>query len=167
MVIISRFAKSFLLVVAVLVRVFRSFSNTVSTAGQGLLSMVAFLHPPARAYIDPWTGQLFGEGGVEGVWHNGSIQTVHGYTTAPILKSKPEDFSGMSSEELESSVHGGVIMSKLGNATAKYVRFSIACNDSLILVIKEQRWDARHGNCCTSSGEYHSTRNITFSTAIQ
>ena len=75
--------------------------------------MVAFLHPPVRAYIDPWTGQLFGEGGVEGVWHNGSIQTVHGYTSTPILKTKPDDNGGM---ELETSVHGGVIMSKLGNA---------------------------------------------------
>lgn len=112
--------------------------------------MVAFLHPPARAYIDPWTGQLFGEGGVEGVWHNGSIQTVHGYTTAPILEPKPDDISRMSSEELESNVHGGVIMSKLGNATAKYIRFLLAFKDTLTLITAEQRWDAQHGNCCTS-----------------
>ena len=91
--------------------------------------MVAFLHPPVRAYIDPWTGQLFGEGGVEGAWHNGSIQTVHGYTSAPILKTKPDDTGGM---ELDTSVHGGVIMSKLGNATAKYVCFSLASNHMLI-----------------------------------
>ncbi|KAK2462479.1 hypothetical protein APHAL10511_005449 [Amanita phalloides] len=103
MAIISRFAKSFLLVIAVL----------------GLLSMVAFLHPPARAYIDPWTGQLFGEGGVEGVWRNDATKAVHGYTSAPTTKSRPDDGTRTGKEELEMSVHGGVIMSKLGNATAK------------------------------------------------
>ena len=80
--------------------------------------MVAFLHPPVRAYIDPWTGQLFGEGGVEGALHNISIQTAHAYTSAPMLKTKPDD------AELETTVHGGVIMSKLGNSTAKYVSLS-------------------------------------------
>lgn len=59
--------------------------------------MLALMHPPSRAYIDPWSGQFFGEGGVE--------RTLH-------------------SEDLKAhraSVKGGVIMSKLGNETAKYV----------------------------------------------
>ncbi|KAF8622795.1 hypothetical protein AX15_006725 [Amanita polypyramis BW_CC] len=103
MFIISRFARSFLLVVAIL----------------GLLSTVVFLHPPARAYIDPWTGQLFGEGGVEGLLRNGTVQAVYGYTSVPMFKHKPDDTGSMGMEDLEASVHGSVIMSKLGNATAK------------------------------------------------
>ncbi|KAF8637557.1 hypothetical protein AX17_002743 [Amanita inopinata Kibby_2008] len=76
-IILSRFAKSFLVVISFL----------------SLFSMIAFLHPPARSYIDPWTGQLFGEGGVE------------------------------RSFGLEDAVvHGDVIMSRLGNATAKCSR---------------------------------------------
>jgi FAD-linked sulfhydryl oxidase len=56
------------------------------------------IHPPSRAYIDPWTGDLFGEGGVEK-----DLRVSSNAGTVP------------------ESVHGGVIMSKLGNATAKYV----------------------------------------------
>lgn len=56
------------------------------------------LHPPSRAYIDPWTGELFGEGGVE---KDLRVPGSKGST--------PE------------SAHGEVIMTKLGNATAKYV----------------------------------------------
>jgi FAD-linked sulfhydryl oxidase len=55
------------------------------------------VHPPSRAYIDPWSGQLFGEGGVE--------KTLH-----------PEDAL---KSHLGSNVKGKVIMSKLGNETAK------------------------------------------------
>ena len=55
------------------------------------------MHPPSRAYIDPWSGQFFGEGGVE--------KTLH-----------PED--GLKSHS-GSIVKGKVIMSKLGNETAK------------------------------------------------
>jgi hypothetical protein len=65
---------------------------------QFLLATVAFLHPPSRAYIDPWTGDFFGEGGVEQdlrlPLHDG---------VRPLL------------------AQGGVIMSKLGNETAKWV----------------------------------------------
>lgn len=47
--------------------------------------------------MDPWTGNLFGEGGVEKDLHTYPAMTAQG-------------------------VHGGVIMAKLGNATAKYVQ---------------------------------------------
>jgi len=75
-VMISRFAKTF---VAIIVAMF-------------LLGSISFVHPPTRSYIDPWTGQLFGEGGVEQYWQ------VH---PSPDV------------------VKGGVIMTKLGNSTAK------------------------------------------------
>lgn len=94
----SRFSKSFLAVIAVL----------------SLFSMIAFLHPPTRAYIDPWTGQLFGEGGVEGFWRNNTLNSVYDYTSGPFNRHKNK-----SGEITQSTVHGGVIMSKLGNATAK------------------------------------------------
>ncbi|KAF9047626.1 ERV/ALR sulfhydryl oxidase domain-containing protein [Panaeolus papilionaceus] len=76
---ISRFTKSLVFVI------FAMF----------LLAMVAMIHPPTRSYIDPWTGQFFGEGGVES-----TLQKPH--RTPPIK-----------------GVDGGVIMGKLGNATAK------------------------------------------------
>ncbi|PCH35687.1 hypothetical protein WOLCODRAFT_140025 [Wolfiporia cocos MD-104 SS10] len=75
---ISRFSKAFLFIVLLLF----------------LLGSIVLLHPPSRAYIDPWTGDLFGEGGVE-------KELQH-----------PAGTGGK-------AVHGGVIMSKLGNATAK------------------------------------------------
>lgn len=56
---------------------------------------IALKHPPSRMYIDPWTGQLFGEGGVENTLHADGNR-IEG-------------------------VKGKVIMGKLGNATAKYV----------------------------------------------
>ncbi|KAG1781990.1 ERV/ALR sulfhydryl oxidase domain-containing protein [Suillus placidus] len=77
---ISRFAKSFLTIVL----------------GLFLLATVAFLHPPSRAYIDPWTGDFFGEGGVE-------------------QDLRPPLYDGAK----PLSAQGGVIMSKLGNETAK------------------------------------------------
>ncbi|KAK7057659.1 sulfhydryl oxidase [Favolaschia claudopus] len=76
---ISRFAKAFIAIVAILL----------------LLSTVTFFHPPSRSYIDPWSGELFGEGGMEQ-----SLRTSK--SNPPII-----------------GADGGVIMSKLGNATAK------------------------------------------------
>ncbi|KAF5322513.1 hypothetical protein D9619_001583 [Psilocybe cf. subviscida] len=78
---ISRFAKSLGLVVCALL----------------FLTTIALIHPPSRSYIDPWTGQLFGEGGVEKTLQSQS----HG------------------TQQKISGVKGGVIMSKLGNETAK------------------------------------------------
>ncbi|KAG2043851.1 ERV/ALR sulfhydryl oxidase domain-containing protein [Suillus americanus] len=77
---ISRFAKSFLAIVLGLVRVLT----------------LSFLHPPSRAYIDPWTGDFFGEGGVE-------------QDLRPPLYDSARPLSAQ----------GGIIMSKLGNETAK------------------------------------------------
>lgn len=54
------------------------------------------MHPPSRAYIDPWTGELFGEGGVEKMFHAQPITNV-----------------------ATGGSEGGVIMTKLGNETAK------------------------------------------------
>ena len=53
--------------------------------------MVALIRSP---YFDPWSRRLFGEGGLEGNLHD-----------------PPAQIGG---------VAGGVIMSKLGNETAKY-----------------------------------------------
>ena len=68
------------------------------STSQFLFASVAMLHPPSRAYVEPWTGELFGEGGVE--------QDPHIYPASAAA-----------------GVHGEVIMAKLGNATAKYVRY--------------------------------------------
>lgn len=61
--------------------------------------MIALMHPPSRSYIDPWTGQIFGDGGID-------------YYLHPKLIPDP----------LVGGVKGGVIMSKLGNETAKYAK---------------------------------------------
>ena len=58
--------------------------------------MVALIRSP---YFDPWTRRLFGEGELEGNLH-------------PKLRVNPSPHIG--------GVAGGVIMSKLGNETAKY-----------------------------------------------
>jgi len=75
---ISRFSKSFLLIILALF----------------ILGTLALFHAPSRAYLNPWTGDLFGEGGVE--------KQLNVYPVAPIV-----------------GAHGDVIMPKLGNATAK------------------------------------------------
>ncbi|KAF7351001.1 Sulfhydryl oxidase [Mycena sanguinolenta] len=54
-----------------------------------LLSTVTFLHPPSRSYIDPWSGEQ-------------SLHSGKAHANPPIH-----------------GTDGGVIMSKLGNATAK------------------------------------------------
>ncbi|KAF9523861.1 ERV/ALR sulfhydryl oxidase domain-containing protein [Crepidotus variabilis] len=77
---LSRFAKSLIFVIFAML----------------LLTTIALKHPPARMYIDPWTGQLFGEGGVEK-----TLNSEENWT--PVI----------------GGVKGNVIMGKLGNATAK------------------------------------------------
>jgi hypothetical protein len=59
-------------------------------------------HPPSRAYIDPWTGQFFGEGGVE-------------KTYVP----PPSDQGKAPPSKMADHIKGDVIMPKLANATAK------------------------------------------------
>nr|GAT45975.1 predicted protein [Mycena chlorophos] len=60
-----------------------------------LLSTISFLHPNSRAYLDPFSGEFLGEDGMEKSLRKGQ---------------PPPPLAG---------VEGGVIMSKLGNATAK------------------------------------------------
>ncbi|EKM53649.1 uncharacterized protein PHACADRAFT_260119 [Phanerochaete carnosa HHB-10118-sp] len=75
---ISRFSRAFLVI----------------TFALFLLGSLMLLHPPSRTYLDPWTGDLFGEGGVEKDLHTFPASAAEG-------------------------MHGNVIMPKLGNATAK------------------------------------------------
>lgn len=90
---------------------------------QFLVASIALLHPPSRAYVEPWTGDLFGEGGVE--------KDLHIYPDGKAT-----------------GVHGDVIMSKLGNATAKCVP---ALNMMPTLInIPELSLDVPLGNCCES-----------------
>ncbi|KAF8802635.1 hypothetical protein BYT27DRAFT_7172698 [Phlegmacium glaucopus] len=64
--------------------------------GMFVLTMIALMHPPSRSYIDPWTGQIFGDG------------SIKDYPHPKLIPGTPAG-----------GVEGGVIMSKLGNETAK------------------------------------------------
>lgn len=87
--------------------------------------MVALIRSPSRSYTDPWTGQLFGEGGLEGKLHS----------------NPPAKIGGVS---------GGVIMSKLGNETAKYAENHHPL-PVLLIFTKGQHSAVLHGNYC----EFH------------
>ncbi|CAK5265313.1 unnamed protein product [Mycena citricolor] len=82
---ISRFAKAFVAIIAVTL----------------LFSTLTFFHAPSRTYLDPWSGRLFGEDGMEQALR----ATDPGPPSAPPLPIL--------------GAEGGVIMGKLGNATAK------------------------------------------------
>ncbi|KAI5889986.1 uncharacterized protein SCHCODRAFT_02630558 [Schizophyllum commune H4-8] len=75
---LSRFARAFIVIITAML----------------LLAMLGFFHPPTRTYFDPTSGDIFGDGGVEG--------------------SLRQDLA-----KLPVNGAGGVIMPKLGNATAK------------------------------------------------
>ncbi|KAF5317255.1 hypothetical protein D9611_003633 [Ephemerocybe angulata] len=93
---ISRFARSLLVVVTILV----------------LVTMLGMLHAPSReAYIDPWTGQLFGEGGVE---EHLAVVAAAKEQAGKILQNVP-----VVKVNAKAAAKGGVIMPKLGNETAK------------------------------------------------
>lgn len=64
-----------------------------------MLTSLLVLHTPSRTYLDPWSGNLFAEGGVE----------------QDLLRAGPPGGRVQ-------GVDGGVIMPKLGNETAKSVR---------------------------------------------
>ena len=82
---------------------------------------MAFLHPPSRAYIDPWTGEFFGEGGVEKDMRLVPYPTAWvGSGSGEAIAPAPDSISGDKAKE-NGMIGGGVIMSKLGNETAKYV----------------------------------------------
>jgi hypothetical protein len=95
---ISRFGRSLILIVFLMVwSEWDAWLITQSSCiVQLLLTTIALIHPPARPYIDPWSGQFFGEGGVE--------KTLHSEDKA-----------------YHRGLKGGVIMSKLANATIKWV----------------------------------------------
>ncbi|KAF8641377.1 hypothetical protein AX16_009998 [Volvariella volvacea WC 439] len=79
---ISRFARAFLLIIITLL----------------IISTLAFIHPPARSYVTPWTGDIFGV-------DDAGRATQDARPDHHIETSTPHA--------------GGVIMPKLGNATAK------------------------------------------------
>ncbi|KIY51462.1 hypothetical protein FISHEDRAFT_37069 [Fistulina hepatica ATCC 64428] len=71
---LSRFAKSFVVVIVVLL----------------ILATTLFLHPQTRSYFDPSTGEFFGEGGVESAlnalpFSSHNIKGVHGEVIMPKL----------------------------------------------------------------------------------
>ncbi|KAL1702820.1 ERV/ALR sulfhydryl oxidase domain-containing protein [Schizophyllum commune] len=77
---LSRFARAFIAIITAML----------------LLAMLGFFHPPTRTYFDPTSGEIFGDGGVEGSLRQDIAKLNAGGAAA-----------------------GGVIMPKLGNATAK------------------------------------------------
>ncbi|KAH0829124.1 ERV/ALR sulfhydryl oxidase domain-containing protein [Lanmaoa asiatica] len=97
---ISRFTRS---LVAIIIAIF-------------LLATVAFFHPPSRAYIDPWTGEFFGDDGIER--YERILPTMRVSWSAP-TGATSESTSGGEGKGVGVG-SGGVIMSKLGNETAKY-----------------------------------------------
>ena len=70
-----------------------------------LIASLLLLHEPTRrTYVDPYTGILFDDGGVQGDYV--ADEALDG----PGLVGKPKEIQGVS---------GGAIMGKLGNETAK------------------------------------------------
>ena len=76
---LTRFLRSFIIVALVLI----------------ILCSFLVVNPSSRAFVDPFTGKLFGEGGFEP--HIGDVELD------------------------KEALHGGVIMGKMGNETAKCV----------------------------------------------
>ncbi|KAF9075612.1 ERV/ALR sulfhydryl oxidase domain-containing protein [Rhodocollybia butyracea] len=66
------------------------------------LAMLGFFHPPTRSYMDPWTEPLFGQEQLEP--NSGGQGVKNEILNIPV-----------------NGVHGGVIMDKLGNETAKAI----------------------------------------------
>lgn len=94
----SRFTRAFIAIVLTLVREppFYAVTHTpgLTSGDQFLVASLGMVHPRSKPYFDPWSGDRFGEGGVE------------------------QHFAIKPSEEL---VKGKPIMQKLGNETAKSV----------------------------------------------
>ena len=93
---------------------FTRFTRTYIALLVALIVIVSLVtmstHHPLQSYIDPWTGKVFGEGGVEDTFSN----------------------AHKSNEVLD--VQGGVIMPTLGNATAKCVGKNLALNVFIHLI---------------------------------
>lgn len=100
---LSRFGKAFLLIILALF----------------LLSMLTLLHPPSRAYLDPITGSLFGEGGVESELFENPGKTIGRWEYLAGLTRPGKEVSEPATPSKPEGTKGGVIMQKLGNATAK------------------------------------------------
>ncbi|KAH7911390.1 ERV/ALR sulfhydryl oxidase domain-containing protein [Hygrophoropsis aurantiaca] len=89
---ISRFARSFLVIILALF----------------LLGSLTFFHAPSRAYIEPLTGDFFGEGGSIGIGWGASAGNAWSNGSRP-----GGDIAA------GGNGRGGVIMGKLANETAK------------------------------------------------
>ena len=93
---LSRFTKTFIAVIFALVGTSPFYAlpkyGELSGDDQFLVASLGVLNPQSKPYLDPWSGDQFGEGGVE----------QH-------LALKPH----------EEVVRGSPIMQKLGNETAK------------------------------------------------
>jgi len=85
---ISRFSRTFLVIIVALL----------------LVGSIALIHEPSRAYLNPMTGDLFDEGGVE----SGEFYILPVGDVKNNVNLYPDD-----------EVHGPVVMPKLANATAK------------------------------------------------
>ncbi|KAG8221252.1 hypothetical protein J3R82DRAFT_1416 [Butyriboletus roseoflavus] len=99
---ISRFARSFFAIIIALL----------------LLATLTLFHPPSRAYIDPWTGEFFGKGGIEKDMRISILPYPMTGGATFGSESESELASGGKGEGMKAGA-GGVIMSKLGNETAK------------------------------------------------
>ncbi|KAG8713606.1 hypothetical protein FRC09_018535, partial [Ceratobasidium sp. 395] len=75
------------------------FTRTYLVVLVGLIVIISLVtmttYHPLQSYVDPLSGRIFGEGGVE------------------------QSASSLDSSKKIGGTHGGVIMPKLGNATAK------------------------------------------------
>ena len=108
------------------------------------MSSLTFFLAPSRAYLDPWTGDFFGEGGVEKDLHEIQYAATHGdrpkhpvrppppvkqseenVANRPIINESQQELDRMDVDSASGTVQGGVIMKKLGNATAKFVSFVV------------------------------------------
>ena len=98
----ARFTRNFVLVVLALVI---------------LTSLLMFHEPTRKTYFDPFTGYLFDADGVQEDFGHGNPLT-RPPVRQPVRPPALQDTVVEQAKELE-GVHGGVIMGKLGNETAK------------------------------------------------
>lgn len=110
----ARFTRTFILVIVGLVV---------------LTSLLMFHEPTRKTYFDAYTGHLFDSDGVQGDYAQ-ARPPIRPPVRPPVRPSSvliPEkEVPEEASKELQ-GIHGSVIMSKLGNETAKYVCFNYCC----------------------------------------
>ncbi|TDL18009.1 hypothetical protein BD410DRAFT_793695 [Rickenella mellea] len=106
---LTRFSKSFLATILFLV----------------LVGSLFILNAPSKSYLDPASGNVFGEGGVEGelMLRGRPVRKPPSGPVAAVAAAQAAAKAGEGGGEEEmkkiEGVEGGVIMSKLGNETAK------------------------------------------------